>query len=97
VKKYRNPNIPKPTPGSDTGKEPRYKKQPVKTTPPVRKKGPGGGPKAPLPPRKERGIRNPVGNKTQNPLVTRSERQLPRKGLSMISKKKPAPKNKGGR
>ncbi len=66
MKKYLNPNIPKPTPGSDTGKEPRYKKQPVKTTPPVRKKGPGGGPK-------------------------------PVKVLSMISKRKPAPKNKGGR
>jgi hypothetical protein len=33
VKKYRNPNIPKPTPGSDTGKEPRYKTQPVKPEP----------------------------------------------------------------
>jgi hypothetical protein len=71
---------PKPGDGDAT----RYKTQPVKPDtklPPVRRRGPGGGPKQPAPPRKERGIRNPIGKKPGNskpkPFDPRSERQLP--------------------
>ena len=85
VKSYLNPNIPKPKPGN-SGDATRYKTQPVKPDtklPPVRRRGPGGG-------------RGPVGGPKQ-PAPPRKERQLPRKVLSVISKRKPAPKNKGGR
>jgi hypothetical protein len=49
IKKYRNPNIPKPKPDSRSNADLRYTTQPVKPNPPVRKKGPGGGPKPKAP------------------------------------------------
>ncbi len=50
MKRYRNPNIPKPTPGSDNGKEPRYTAKPVKPEPtPKPKPGKGDGRKTIMP------------------------------------------------
>jgi hypothetical protein len=82
VKSYMNPNIPKPKPGKDNP-DARVKTGPVKPNPPVRRKGPGGGPKQPAPPRKDRGIRNPIGKKPGGTLIdkisdfARKQRQLP--------------------
>jgi hypothetical protein len=88
VKSYINPNIPKPKPGSDTGKEPRYKTQPVKPVKPVKPKPDRPGinpPRKPKPgkPKPGRGIRNPIGKKPGRTLIdelsdfAKKQRQLP--------------------
>ncbi len=84
VKSYMNPNIPKPKPGK-SGDATRYKTQPVKPDtklPPVRRKGPGGGPKKRL-----EEMRNPIGRK--GAVDPRKERQLP-------GKMKPGTRKKSG-
>ena len=100
VKSYMNPNIPKPKPRGDTEVETRRITKPMepRITPvgPIedrRKKrrtlpgitGPGKREKRPLP--------KPI----TKPFDLRKEKQLPRKFASTISKRKPAPKSKGGR
>ena len=100
IKGYMNPNIPKPNPGTRSGKdgwvtkpmEPRKKR----TGPPT--------PRGIVVPRRKRTSPLPPGTisdyafgSAKKPFDLRKEKQLPRKITSVISKRKPAPKNKGGR
>jgi hypothetical protein len=104
IKSYRNPNIPKPkpNPGDSSGealiKPPRYVGKPVLVGPREErgKNRPGPlTPRTPGVPGKREG--RPLPNPITKPFDLRKEKQLPRKVTSVISKRKPAPKGKGGR
>jgi hypothetical protein len=83
VKSYMNPNIPKPKPRTSGDEESRRITKPMEPKlPPVRRRGPGGGPKKRL-----EGIRNPIGRK--GIVDPRKERQLP-------GKMKPGTRKKSG-
>ena len=95
IKSYMNPNIPKPKPGDSSGdapiKPPRYVGKPVLVGERKKRRTPPGitGP--------EKREKRPLPKPITKPFDLRKEKQLPRKVTSVISKRKPAPKGKGGR